>query len=142
MMDIRFENANTADIPVILEQAKALVYAYEDLSSIDYDKVVRWMEQKIKQNISDYQCAVVDGKRCAYWHLCEDGEVDDVYVLPAYQSCGIGSAILKKCIEESNESLWLYVFSHNKGAISFYERFGFSVRETVGRTRLIMERKG
>ena len=71
-----------------------------------------------------------------------DGELDDLYVLPVYRNQGIGSKILEKCMAESKENLYFYVFSRNLCAISFYERHGFSVQKTVGNTRLIMVRKG
>ena len=141
-MNILFENARDNDIPVIFSQAKALVDAYEDVSSIDYDKVLKWMERKITQHINEYRCVVIDGERCAYWRLCEDGELDDLYVLPQFRGKGIGSCIMKRCIEESEKPIWLYVFSRNIRAITFYERFGFSVRKEVGTTRLVMERTG
>lgn len=141
-MNIHFASAEESDIPVIFAQAKELVDTYEDTASIDYDKVMAWMERKIREHIFEYRCAVADGKKCAFWRLCDDGELDDLYVLPAYRSMGIGSLILEKCIEESEKNLWLYVFSRNTRAITFYERFGFSACETVGNTRLILSRNG
>lgn len=139
-MNFSIVNAQISDVPVIFSQAKSLIDTYEDVASIDYERVLKWMERKITQNICEYRCMLADGQKCAFWRLCEDGELDDLYVLPAFRNMGIGSLILKQCIEESKESVWLYVFSRNKRAISFYERFGFTVRESVGATRLIMER--
>ena len=141
-MNLQFTIAESADIPVIFAQAKELIDTYEDLDSIDYDRVLSWVKHKITSLISEYRCVLLDGERCAYYRLCEDGELDDLYVLPSFHNRGIGSAILDKCIEESKNPIYLYVFSRNVRAISFYNRFGFSVRETVGKTRLIMERKG
>ena len=140
-MNIRFVTATEEDIPIIFEQAKHLIDTYEDIRSIDYGRVLKWVERKISHQISQYRCVVVDNRKCAYWHLSTDGELDDLYVLPGFQSMGIGTLILETCIRESKEPLWLYVFSRNTRAISFYERFGFSVRERVGDTRIIMERK-
>lgn len=141
-MNLQFITADSTDIPVIYGQAKALIDAYEDVSAIDYEKVLDWVKRKITNHISEYQCVTADGKKCAWFRLCEDGELDDLYVLPPFQNHGIGSEIMKKCIRESENIIYLYVFSRNIRAISFYERFGFSTCETVGKTRLIMERKG
>ena len=141
-MMLQFYPAAEGDIPEIFEQTKHLIDTYEDLSSIDYEKVLAWVRRKIAANIGSYHTVKTDGVVCAYYRLCEDGEVDDLYVLPLFQNKGIGSVILKRCMEESEKPLYLYVFSRNTRAISFYERHGFSVREIVGKTRMIMERKG
>ena len=141
-MNLQFVNALASDIPVILAQAKTLIDTYEDLSSIDYDRVMKWMERKITDHIGQYRCVVADRQRCAYYRLCDDGELDDLYVLPPFRNMGIGSRILEKCMEESTGNLYLYVFSRNLRAIAFYERFGFQIAEPVGKTRLIMRRNG
>ncbi len=138
---LSFGATETADISVVFAQAKALVDAYEDISAIDYDKVLSWMERKITAHIASYTCVWWDGEKCAYYRLSENGELDDLYVLQPYRGQGIGSAILKKCIDESKVPLWLYVFKANTGAIRLYCRFGFEVREEVGRTRQIMCRE-
>ena len=141
-MKLQYIAAEKSDIAVIFTEAKNLIDTYEDLATIQYDKVLAWVKNKITTHISEYCCVVLDGEKCAYYRLCEDGELDDVYVLSSYQSRGIGSQIMEKCIAESKKNLYLYVFSANTRAISFYKRFGFSVRESVGESRLILQRKG
>ena len=141
-MMLQFLSATPADIPVIFEQAKNLIDTYEDIASIDYEKVMVWMHRKIEENINAYTCVISEGNACGYFHLCEDGELDDLYVFPDFRGKGIGSEILKQCIEKFGGNLYLYVFSRNIRAISFYERFGFAKQETVGKTRLIMRRNG
>ena len=141
-MMLQYSSAETEHIAAIYGQAKALIDAYEDIASIDYDAVLSWVNRKITKNISEYCCVTENGEICAFFRLCDDGELDDLYVLPAFRGCGIGSEILRKCIADSGRPLYLYVFSRNIRAISFYEKFGFVLRETVGKTRLIMARNG
>ena len=141
-MTLQYLAATDTDISEIFLQAKDLIDAYEDIHSIDYDKVLAWVRRKIETHISEYIRVMLDGKICAYYRLCNDGELDDLYVLPGFQSRGIGSAIVQKCIAESMKPLYLYVFSRNTRAISFYRHFGFMVQKTVGNTRLIMGRNG
>ena len=141
-MNLLFCAASESDVPVIYEQAKALIDAYEDTHAIDYDKVLAWVKKKIETEIHSYIRVFCDGKICAYYRLCPDGELDDLYVLDGFRGQGIGSQILNQCINESPNALWLYVFSRNTRAIAFYERFGFTVREQIGTTRLIMARNG
>ena len=141
-MKLVFCAASESDIPVIYGQAKSLIDTYEDIASIDYDKVLAWVKKKIKTEIHSYTCVLRDGEICAYYRLYPDGELDDLYVLDGFRGQRIGSQILNKCINESPNNLWLYVFSRNTRAIAFYERFGFAVREQIGTTRLIMVRNG
>ena len=141
-MMLQYQPAEEEDIPAIYSQVKSLIDQYEDCDSIDYEKVMAWVHRKISSNISQYRRVIADGEKCAYYHLCDDGELDDLYVLPTFRGQGIGSEILRKCMKESSKPLYLYVFSRNIRAISLYEKFGFSLRETVGKTRLILERKG
>lgn len=140
-MKLEYSKGTSADIPVIFAQAKALVDAYEDVSAIDYDKVMAWMERKITKCIESYTRVCLAGKTCAYYCLAPDGELDDFYVLPGFRGRGIGSAILEKCIQESPSPLWLYVFTKNTRATALYQRFGFRMTETVGNTRAILRRE-
>lgn len=141
-MMLTYRPAEDGDIPAIFAQAKALVDAYEDVTTIDYDRVLAWMERKITKQIGGYtRVCLEDGAVCAYYHLAEDGELDDFYVLPRFRGQGIGFEILERCIAQSPVPLWLYVFTENKGAVALYQRFGFRVTETVGTTRVIMRRE-
>lgn len=140
-MNLEYESAGAADVPVIFAQAQALVDAYEDVTAIDYDRVMDWMQRKITKLVGSYTRVRRDGAICAYYRLTAEGEVDDFYVLPAFRGQGIGSAILEKCLRESEKPPWLYVFTKNARAVALYERFGFRVAERVDNTRVIMRQE-
>jgi GNAT superfamily N-acetyltransferase len=58
--------------------------------------------------------------------------VDQLYVLPQAQGCGVGSALLDVAKAQATE-LSLWTFQRNESARRFYERHGFAaVRETDG----------
>lgn len=60
-------------------------------------------------------------------------ELVKLYVDKSYQGCGVGAALMKETIaqvvQQGYHTLWFYVWEQNKGAIAFYQRWGF---EQVG----------
>lgn len=68
-------------------------------------------------------------------------ELDDLYIIPELRSKGIGTAIVKKCFEESDGTIFLYVFAKNVRAIALYEKLGFKIVKNIRDTRYIMERE-
>ena len=73
-----------------------------------------------------------DGRVVGFVGL-DDGEVTHLYVEPAAQGDGIGSALLEHVKAQSDGELRLWVFQRNDGARRFYERRDFRlVRLTDG----------
>ena len=143
-MDLNFECATSQDIDILFRLSKELIDTYEDVSAIDYEKVLCWVRQKIADNISDYIRVICSGTTVGYYRLVpwEDGlELDDFYILEQHRGLGIGSRILERCCA-SGKPLMLYVFSGNTRAISLYRRFGFEITWQVSPTRYIMCRPG
>lgn len=66
---------------------------------------------------------------CAF----RDGWLDHLYVHPDHQNEGLGSALMAR-VMAAKDSLHLWVFQRNVGAMRFYERLGFRlVKTTDGR---------
>ena len=145
MPGMSFCRADETDIPVIYGLCKDLIDRYEDRQAIDYEKVLQWVQQKIRDNISDYTCVRTDNEKVAYYCMgFHDGqwELDDLYVLAPFRNRGIGEQIVRKCISVADAPLFLYVFNENHGAIRLYERLGFVKTKSVGKTRSIMYWQG
>lgn len=145
MMHLCYRPAGEEDIPVLFHMAKELIDAYEDLSSIDYDRVLAWVKRKITQNITSYICVYALDKKVGFYRLArepEGTELDDFYILPEYRGKGIGSEILQKIVNEAPKPIFLYVFTANTGAIRLYRRFAFRTTKQVSPTRIIMSRNG
>jgi GNAT superfamily N-acetyltransferase len=51
-------------------------------------------------------------------------------LLPGYQGCGFGAAVLARIEREAREvsqrNLWVVASDFNSGALRFYERYGFA----------------
>lgn len=142
-MDLIYAPAKERDIGPLFQLNKDLIDQYENLSQIDYSKVLSWVGEKIKKRISEYTCIFRENRKVGYYrfHPAEGKmELDDIYIFPAYQNKGIGSQVIRKCIAETGSPIFLYVFIRNTKAVSFYKRFGFEIEETIRDSRYIMER--
>ena len=141
-MNLTYAPAAPTDAEAIFDLCRALIDQYEDIASIDYDRVLAWVRRKIEENISEYRRILADGAHAGYFRLCpaEDGwELDDLYVFPEFRSRGIGTAVIRHCCEQG--SVMLYVFRKNTGALSLYRRLGFREVGTAGETRLILRKE-
>ena len=142
-MELNYERASGADVEAIFALSKALIDQYEDVESIDYDKVLQWVRRKIEAQIGEYQRVMMDGSLAGYVHFHPDGErmeLDDLYILPEYRGQGIGTAVVEKCCAETVKPVYLYVFRRNEGAVRLYQRLGFKIVQEVGGSRYIMQR--
>ena len=146
-MNLHVLPAESVDLEPLFELNKSLIMQYEDLSSIEIDKVLAWVRRKLEKKLTDYRAVFLNDQKAGYFRLCdgEDGtlEIDDLYVLAPYQGQGICSEIVRHCIAESEwtgKPLMLYVFTKNTGAVRLYEKMGFVLKETVSPTRNILIR--
>ncbi|WP_165815219.1 GNAT family N-acetyltransferase [Levilactobacillus bambusae] len=55
---------------------------------------------------------------------CEAGNIEGLFVLPASQHQGVGSALLDT-VKEQHPSLTLHVYEKNERAVQFYRRANF-----------------
>ena len=141
-MDLTYSPAAPDDAGAIFKLCKALIDQYEDISTIDYDKVLTWVRQKIEGSISEYRRILLNGVHAGYFHFCpaEDGwELDDLYIFPEFQNQGIGTAVIRDCCEKG--PVMLYVFRKNTGALALYRRLGFREVGPAGQTRLILRKE-
>ena len=117
------------DVENILAMQKELIERYENLDAIDCQKVFAWCRRKIEAQMQDYRKILCDGVTAGYYALHrqeEEWELDDLYLYPAFQRKGIGTAVLQKVIADTAPAgLFLYVFVKNTGAVRLYERLGF-----------------
>lgn len=139
---LTYKAAQQEDIEPLFLLNKQLIEEYEDLDSIDYDRVLNWVHRNLEQNLSHFTRVFWAGKLAGYYCLLPSGEkteLDSLFVLPEFQGRGIGTAILKKCQQEAEGTLFLYAFRKNVRALALYERLGFQIVKEVGATRFIME---
>ena len=142
---IAFEKATACDVEPIYRLCKQLIDDYENMDSIDYDKVLKWVRRKIETSIDAYTAVFVSGEKVGYYHFYqnEDGEyeLDDLYIFPQYQNQRIGSEVIQKCSSSVRAPVMLYVFIKNEKAIALYKRLGFEIIRTVNGSRYVMRKE-
>lgn len=144
-MNLEYKQAQAEDIERLYELNKTLIDRYEDIQSIEYDKVLKWVRRKIESCIAEYTCVYVNNEKAGYYHFFknDDGlfELDDLYIFSDYQRMGIGTEIINKCCMEANSPVYLYVFIKNQGAVALYERLGFKIVQTIEDSRYLMQKR-
>lgn len=142
---ITCNKATADDIEKIYQLCKKMIDDYENIDSIDYDRVLKWVHKKIEKSIDEYTVIYVDDRKAGYYHFYknEDGEneLDDLYIFSEYQDQGVGSEIIKKCCALDDKVVTLYVFIKNQRAVSLYQRLGFEIVRTVNNSRYIMKKE-
>ncbi len=143
MNHLTFVPANAEDADLIFSQCAQLVLRFEDPNEVDLDRALNWLQKKIRTRISEYTCVLRGNEKVAFYCLTQEktgAELDDFYVLEPYRNQGIGSRILRHCMEVTTLPISLYVFNANDGAIRLYTRCGFVTTQQVSPTRSIMTR--
>ena len=139
---ISYTPAQEADILPIFQLNQDLIDKYEDLASIDYDRILDWVRKNIETQLPHFRRVLLDGKLAGYFCLCpsdDKWEADSLFVFPEFQNQGIGTQVLKDCLRESDGKLFFYVFKENTGALRLYERLGFRIVKEARETAYIME---
>ncbi len=143
-MTLRFCPALPSDTKEILELNRQLIDRHEDLTAIDYDRVLNWVARNIETNLPHFRRILHGGNPVGYYCVTDSDkgtELDSFFVLPEYRSQGIGTEVLKHILNVAEGSVFLYVFRKNTRAIALYQRMGFEIAAEVGKTRYIMEHK-
>ena len=140
-MNLCYEKASPEDMETIFNFNRELIDAYEDPSAIDRNEVLAWVRRKLINKIDEYVCVRCDGQKAAWYRFAPaEGkmEIDDLYVLPEYRNRGIGTAVIEKCLRETDLPVFLCVFIRNVKAVRLYERLGFRAAEKLSGTRCVM----
>jgi len=138
-MKIEYKSCTKKDINKLYELSKNLINTYENQNA-NFDFIYNWINNKLNNEINDYVQIYYNKLHVGYIHIINDIEleIDDFYIFDEYQNKNIGTTVLNTIIQNSSKNIFLYVFIKNSKAISFYERCGFKISETIKNSRYIM----
>lgn len=104
-MQISFQPIKPEDVEKIFQFQKELIECYEDLSSINCEKVFAWCKKKIQVTMQDYRRIMVEKELAGYFALHKEAsgewELDDLYLFPQFQNQGIGTQVVRDIIEQT-----------------------------------------
>ena len=140
-MRLNFTRASKEDIDEICALADDVIVRYEDFNTIDREKALGWTHMSISQNIKRFAVIRADGHKAGYLLMTPGNgryEINHLYILPYYQNKGIGTAVIRQCIKETEGNLQVYVFTGDLSTYGVFESLGFKTQEVYHRTRYLM----
>lgn len=104
---------------------------YESVGWVNYTKSPRMLKEAYSHSLRIY-AAYVDNKLVGVIRVVGDGFsvvfVQDLLVYPEYQGQGIGTALLKKIMEEYHGVYQLHLLTDNtEKTVAFYKSLGFAM---------------
>ncbi len=107
-----------------------------------YDKepLLRASYNRIRSNLGSCMMVRLKGVRVAHYIFYPDGDgmvLDDIYVYEEFRNLGIGTAIVRRCISETERPISAVVYGDNICALRLFMRCGFKIVEQQERIHLL-----
>jgi putative acetyltransferase len=125
----RFRPLATDDLGAIsLVHRRACLIAYRFMNwSYSLQEVEAWYAPKFAE--WTWTLAEFEGDAMGGFIALTDRHIDQLFIDPAYQRSGIGSALLGEALKRAPGRVILHVFEENAPARALYERHGFRERD-------------
>ena len=112
---------------------------------MDLNYALKWTHDDVMAHWADYTRILADGEPAGYYALksMADGtaELSLLALYPSFRGQGIGTRVLRRCLELAPGDVSLFVFTKNTVALHLYDSMGFQVIEPIKNSRLHMGRK-
>jgi ribosomal protein S18 acetylase RimI-like enzyme len=122
------EAAQAAEVLLVSRKA---AFPYIPPSAHSDDEFIPWVADILMPNGGVW--VATDGDRVVGVMVLEGEEIEQLYILPEFQRCGLGDRLVAKAKQLSPRRLGFYTFQTNTPARRFYEDRGFvAIRFTDG----------
>lgn len=142
-MDLTYKEATKKNIQKIYQYNKELLEKYTETKNLGEETLLKALWDKIENSIERYQMIFLDEEEVGFYCIHtekEEVELEDLCIYSPYQNRKIGTAVIEKCIRESNFPIQLYVFKENIRAWMLYERLGFYIVRNIENSVYMMVR--
>ena len=127
-IDIKFTKADRSMIEDIYYTANSVVETYAPRDYYMKHDMMDAVYQRLKAKISDYTVVRYKGHDAAYFYM-ETGrdfaEIFDLYVFKDFRNLGLGTAIVRRCLTDTELPVIVKVFSDDIDAVRLFRRLGF-----------------
>lgn len=116
-----------------------------ETATLDWNRVGEQLEEKVRRDLPFCRAVFLGGEKAGFFTLLRRPdflELDSFFVFPPFQGRGVGSRVLRYCIDEAKKAglpLRLCVFCKNEGALRLYRRAGFLETAKFHQSRILME---
>lgn len=144
-MTLTYRPALPGDAEEIYQLSKEIIERFEDPTAVDLNYALKWTHDDVMAHWADYTRILADGEPAGYYALkpMADGtaELSLLALYPPFRGQGIGTQVLRRCLELAPGDVTLFVFTKNTVALHLYESTGFQVIANIKNSRLHMRRK-
>lgn len=119
-------------------------FLYYNPDMVDTEPELMRIYRRVKDNIGSYRLVKYGGKMAAYYYFHEYKDMmrlDDIHVLPRFRNRGIGTAIVRRCLSETEQPICAEIYYHNVYAMSLFKHNGFIIMERIDARKCIVVNK-
>ncbi|MBE6901754.1 MAG: GNAT family N-acetyltransferase [Ruminococcaceae bacterium] len=135
LFDYKFMRAPKDIVKDMYFGTKAVIQTFS-LPYSDTEDLLYEAYDNIKANIDNCYIVKLFGQIAAHYMFRDDGDVavlSDVYVYRNFRSHGVGTAIIRRCISDTEKPIVAYIHRTNISAMSLFKKHHFVITKEKDR---------
>ena len=138
-MELKYVPATPDDVDEIFSCLKEVLLFREPYLA-DHENALMQLYRRIKDNITEYALVKYNGERAAFFYFHKDGDMmklEDFYVFQHLRYKGIATAILRRCMSETERPIKAEIYASDPYAFSLFRHHAFKLSEWLDKRRYI-----